>query len=143
MASNWGVTPKQSILFECERRSRDAVIRDCVSILNGRTVDDHMVRVIGGPAAEAVFEGRGGGVGGYWPRVWAARGLLHVWDDLATDAVIGATTHESWRVREMSAKVIARHRVSPAIDAIVILLDDEKPRVRAAAGKAFRVLAEP
>lgn len=143
MGSNWGMTPKQSILLECERRSRHEVIRDCVSILNGHAADDHMLRVIGGPASEAVLEGRDGGSGGYWPRVWAARGLLHVWDDVATEAVIDATAHSSWRVREMSAKVIARHHVSPAVDAVVILLDDENARVRAAASRAFRVIAEP
>jgi hypothetical protein len=118
------------------------VIRDCVSILNGHAVDDHMLRVIGGPSAEAVLEGRNGALNGYWPHVWAARGLLHVWDDVATDAITNATTHTSWRVREMSAKVIARHHVSPAVDAVVILLDDENPRVRVAAGRAFRVIAE-
>ncbi|HUZ40295.1 MAG TPA: HEAT repeat domain-containing protein [Acidimicrobiales bacterium] len=137
------MTPEQSILLECERRSRDEVIDDCVAILNGLAVDDHMLRAIGGPPAEAVLEGRYGGVGGYWPRVWAARGLLHVWDDGATEAIIDATTDASWRVREMSAKVIARHRVSPAVDAVVILLDDENARVRAAASRAFRVIAEP
>ena len=139
MASNWGMTPQQSILFECERRSRGEVIRDCVAILEGHVVDDHILRVIGGPAAEAVLEGRRGGLRGYWPHVWAARGLLHVWDDVATDAINEATTHTSWRVREMSAKVIARHHVSPAVDAIVMLLDDENARVRTAASRAFRV----
>jgi hypothetical protein len=142
MVSNWGMTPKQSILLECERRSRDEVIRGCVAMLKGDTADGHMLRVIGGPAAEAVLEGRDGGVEGYWPRVWAARGLLHVWDDVASDAIIEATTHASWRVREMAAKVITRHHVSPAIDAIVILLDDENARVRSAASTAFRVIAE-
>jgi hypothetical protein len=143
VASNWGLTPKESILLECEHRSRDEVTRDCVAILDGRAVDKHVLRVIGGPAAEAVLEGRAGGVDGYWPRVWAARGLLHVWDDVATEVIITATAHSAWRVREMSAKVIARHRVSAGVDAVVILLDDENARVRAAASKAFRIVAEP
>jgi HEAT repeat protein len=67
---------------------------------------------------------------------------LHVWDDVATDAIIDATAHEAWRVREMAAKVIARHRVGPAIDAVVILLDDENARVRSAASRAFRIVGE-
>jgi hypothetical protein len=137
------MTPKQSILLECDRRGRMGVIRDCVRILHGHSVDGHVLRVLGGPAAEAVLEGRDGGVEGYWPQVWAARGLLHVWDDVGTDAVIAATTHSAWRVREMSAKVIARHHVSDAIDAVVVLLDDENARVRAAASTAFRAVAEP
>jgi len=94
------------------------------------------------PSAENVLEGRDGGIDVYWPRVWAARGLLHVWDDVATDAIITATTHAAWRVREMSAKVIARHHVGSAIDAVVILLDDENARVRASAARPFRTIAE-
>ena len=101
------------------------------------------LRVLGGTERrDRTGRGRAGGVHGYWPRVWAARGLLHVWDDIATDAIIDATTNDSWRVREMSAKVIARHRVRPAIDAVVTLLDDENARVRAAAARAFRAMAE-
>ncbi|MGB8196265.1 MAG: HEAT repeat domain-containing protein [Acidimicrobiales bacterium] len=142
MASHWGMTPKQSVLFECERRSPSAVVHDCVSILSGQTIDPEFLRIIGGPHAETILEGREGGLKGYWPRVWAARGLLHVWNESATDAIITATTHPSWRVREMAAKVVANHHVAPAVDAIVVLLDDENARVRAAAHRAFRVVAE-
>ena len=136
------MTPQRSILFECDRRSRQDVVRDCIAILNGHSFDDHFLRVIGGPSAEIVLENRAGGVHGYWPRVWAARGLLHVWDGVATDAIINSTTNDSWRVREMSAKVIARHRVKPAIDAVVTLLDDDNARVRAAANRAFHAIVE-
>jgi hypothetical protein len=136
------MTPKQSIEFERDRRGHHAVVEDCVAILSGRHVNDDFRRVIGGPSAENVLQGRDGGVDGYWPRVWAARGLLHLWDDVATDAIIDATAHEAWRVREMAAKVIARHRVGPAIDAVVILLDDENARVRTAASRAFRIVGE-
>jgi hypothetical protein len=142
MASYWGMTPKQSVLFECERRSPRAVVRDCVAILSGKKPNAEFLRVIGGPSAETVLEGQAGGLTGYWPRVWAARGLLHVWDDTATEAIIGATTNESWRVREMAAKVIASHHVTPAVDAVVVLLDDDNARVRSAAARAFRVVAE-
>ena len=136
------MTPKQSIEFECDRRNRDAVVHDCIALLIGQRVDDEFLRVIGGPAAETVLGGQAGGLDGYWPRVWAARGLLHVWDDVATDAIIDATTSESWRVREMAAKVIARHHLVPAIDSVVTLLDDENTRVRAAGHRAFRSVAE-
>lgn len=136
------MTPQQSILFECDRRSRAEVVRDCVAILQGQRFDDHFLRVLGGPSAETILDDRAGGVHGYWPRVWAARGLLHVWGEVATETIIGATTDESWRVREMSAKVIARHRVRPAVDAVVLLLDDDNARVRAAAARAFRAVAE-
>ncbi|MGA2970165.1 MAG: HEAT repeat domain-containing protein [Acidimicrobiales bacterium] len=98
--------------------------------------------MLGGPPAELVLDGGAGGVHGYWPPVWAARGLLHVWDDTATAAIIAATSHEHWRVREMSAKVIAAHRVQPAIDAVVRLMDDENARVRTAARRAIAAVAQ-
>jgi hypothetical protein len=117
-------------------------VRTCIALLHGRTVDDDFLRAIGGPSAETVLDGQAGGLDGYWPRVWAARGLLHVWDDVATEAIIAATTDESWRVREMAAKVIARHHVGPGIDEVVTLLDDQNARVRTAARRAFDAIAE-
>jgi hypothetical protein len=142
MADIWGMTPKQSILLEVDRRGRMNCVRECIAILDGHTVDGAFLRVIGGPGGDAVLQGRWGGVEGYWPRVWAARGLLHVWDDVATDAIVGATTHDAWRVREMSAKVVARHHVGPAVDAVVTLLADDNARVRAAARRAFDAIAK-
>jgi hypothetical protein len=111
-------------------------------MLASESFDPEFLRVLGGPPAETVLSGGQGGIDGYWPRVWAARGLLHVWDDSATEEIIAATSNESWRVREMSAKVIAAHKVRPAVDAIVPLLDDENARVRAAARRAFALIAE-
>jgi hypothetical protein len=136
------MTPKQSIELECHRRSPANVVRDCITILDNQQIDDDFLLVLGGPSAQSVLEGDDGGLEGYWPRVWAARGLLHVWNDSATSAIISATTHDAWRVREMSAKVIARHHVGPGIDAVVTLLDDDNARVRAAARRAFNVVAE-
>jgi hypothetical protein len=83
-----------------------------------------------------VLDGWNGGKTGHWPRVWAARGLLHAWDDAATEAITRATKDEAWRVREMAAKVVARHQVGDALGAVAALRDDEVPRVRAAAGRA-------
>jgi len=142
VASNWGITPKSSIEAESHRRSRTAVIHDCIALLGSKSVDPEFLRVLSGPPAELVLDGGAGGVDGYWPRVWAARGLLHVWDDSATAAIIAATSHEHWRVREMSAKVIAAHGVRPAIDAVVRLMDDENARVRTAARRAFAAVAQ-
>jgi len=96
--------------------------------------------VLGGESAAAVLAGAEGGVDGYWPRVWAARGLLHVWSDDATDAIIDATSDRAWRVREMAAKVIARHRVLEALDRVIELIRDENHRVRAAGERALRRL---
>jgi HEAT repeat protein len=70
-------------------------------------------------------------------RVWAARALLYAWDDQALDAVIGALRDEAWRVREMAAKVVARHRIGDALTAVDDLRNDSVPRVRAAAERAM------
>lgn len=137
-----GITPRQSIEAECGRRGRDSVIDGCVGLLEGRhdEVDDGLVLALGGEPARYVLGGGEGGKGGYWPRVWAARGLLHVWDDRATAAVIAAAGDEAWRVREMSAKVVARHRVGDALTAMAELASDRVPRVRAAAERARMLL---
>ena len=104
------MSPRQSVLAECDRRGSDAVVAGCVGLLTGGGADD-------------------------------ARGLLHAWADTATPAIIGATTDQSWRVREMAAKVIARHRVGDALTAVAALRDDDVARVRTAAGRAVAILS--
>jgi hypothetical protein len=110
-----------------------------VDILLGR-VDDDFVRALVGPNADYVLGGHEGGRHGYWPRVWAARTFLYVWDERATPAIARATTDESWRVREMAARVVARHSVHGAVTAVAGLCDDQVPRVRAAAQRAVSAL---
>jgi hypothetical protein len=39
----------------------------------------------------------------------------------------------AWRVRELTAKVVARRRIGRALDAVAALRDDPVPRVRVAA----------
>jgi hypothetical protein len=137
----WRLTPRQSVTAACERRGKAAVVSGCIGLLQGRDdVDDALVLALGGPAAEAVLGGQEGGRAGYWPRVWAARGLLHAWDDRATAAIIQATADGAWRVREMAAKVIACHRVGDAFAAVAELRSDRVPRVRAAAERAVVLL---
>lgn len=141
MPGNWGMTPRQSVLAECDRRGRDAVIEGCIRLLEGKDVDDDLILALAGHHASNVLAGSEGGRNGYWPRVWAARGLLHVWDDEATPAIILAMSHERWRVREMAAKVVAAHQVGDALDAVAALRDDPVPRVRAAADRAVRMVS--
>ena len=78
----------------------------------------------------------------YWARVWAARTLLYVWDDACTADVIAGLCDPAWRVREMCAKVCARWEVGAAADACAALVDDEVPRVRAAAVRVLGVAGE-
>lgn len=141
MPTTWGTTPKRSIEAACRSQGRASVVAKCTAILNGVEADPKFLAVLAGPGAQAVLDGREGGLDGYWPKVWAARGLLHVWDDHATEAIIATAANRSWRVREMSAKVIARHHVRPAIDAVMVLLNDQNARVRAAAHRAFEAIA--
>ncbi|BCJ33727.1 hypothetical protein Athai_12300 [Actinocatenispora thailandica] len=78
----------------------------------------------------------------YWPRVWAARALVYVWDDAAIPAVLDALGDDAWRVREMAAKVVIAHQLGAAGDLLVPLLSDPVPRVRAAAARALGVVGE-
>jgi hypothetical protein len=134
------MSPRERVRDECHRQGEGAVVAGCVDILTGRTVDERLLQVLGGPAAGQVLAGREGGTTGYWPRVWAARGLLYAWNQTAAAAVVAATSDEAWRVREMAAKVTARHRIGAGLDAVIRLRDDPVPRVRAAAGRAIVVL---
>mgnify|MGYP006137620203 CR=1 FL=1 len=62
------------------------------------------------PPARWVITGRPSGPH-YWLRVWATRGLLWAWDDIALETVGAALDDDAWRVREMAVKVVARHRL--------------------------------
>jgi hypothetical protein len=139
--SLWGVTPEQSVVAECVRRGKPEVVSGCIQILEGRGFDDALMLALAGPHARLVLAGHEGGKAGYWPRVWALRGLLYAWDDTATSAVINATSDASWRVREMAAKVCRCHCVEGAFDAMVRLQDDPVSRVQAAAERAIRMMA--
>src|SRR5260221_7016289 len=103
------MTPGGSGAAECERRGIGAVVSGCIDLLDGKGADDTLIVALGGPPAEYVLAGREGGKGGYWPRVWAARGLLYAWSGDAETAIIRATTDEAWRVREKAPQGIARH----------------------------------
>ncbi len=140
MAGLWGVSPWRSVAAECARRGEPAVVAGCVDLLLGREVDDDLVLALGGPHATFVLGGAEGGRGGYWPRVWACRGLLYAWEDTAAPAVVQALTADKWRVREMAARVIARHRVEAAIEAVASLQWDPVARVRAAGERAVVAL---
>jgi HEAT repeat protein len=107
--------------------------------LLGRRVDDQLVLVLGGTHAEAVLAGRDKP---YWLRVWGARGLLWAYDDVAEAALITALGDEHWRVREMACKVVARHEVGAAFDAVSLQREDEIARVRAAAARALSRLIQ-
>jgi len=72
----------------------------------------------------------------------AVAGLLHVWDDNATDAIVAGLTDEHWRPAEMCLKVAARHEVAGTGDGAVSLADHDLPRVRAQAMRALAVTGD-
>jgi hypothetical protein len=138
-SSHWGMTPRQSVEHECERRGLPAVVRGCIDLLNGKPVDDDLILALGGPAARWVRTGEPSGPD-YWLRVWGARGLQYAWDDSARPAVLEALNDEAWRVRDMALKVVARRHLQEASGQVSRLLDDPSARVRASAARAQQAL---
>lgn len=138
--SVWGVTPRQSVEAECAHRGQAAVVAGCVSLLHGLPVDSPLLFALGGPFARVVLDDGPQQRNQYWRRVWGARGLLYAWDEGAAKVVIDALGDEHWRVREMAAKVVARHIIGAALGDVAKLRDDPVPRVRAAAQRALVVV---
>ena len=140
MPLSWGKTPRERVNRACQRRGRDEVIAGCIQVLNGHEADPDLILALGGQPAQWVLTGDQPGPS-YWLRVWAARGLLWAWDDMALPSVLGALTDEAWRVREMALRVVARHRLDDALTTVADLQEDPVPRVRAAASRALVRLA--
>lgn len=134
--SLWGQTPRESIQQECARRGQSAVVAGCMELLGGGDADAELILALGGPPARWVLTGEPPGPS-YWLRVWATRGLLWAWDDVALGSVETALSDEAWRVREMALKVVARHRLDELLLTVVDLQEDPVARVRAAASRAL------
>ena len=79
----------------------------------------------------------------YWPRVWAARSLLHQWTPEPEPAIVTGLADDHWRVREMCAKVAAAHGLASTADACAgLVVGDDNARVRIAALKVVGLLGE-
>ncbi|MFB9238288.1 hypothetical protein ACFFWC_22475 [Plantactinospora siamensis] len=134
-------TPRQRAAAECARRGRSEFVAGCVRLVLGDESELDLVRALTGGSAAKYLDGREH-QDTYWFRVWGMRALLWEWDASATDAVRAGLTDEAWRVREMAAKVIARHLVGDLTESVATLRADPVPRVRAAAERALaRLLA--
>jgi HEAT repeat protein len=132
------VEPRTRVLAECARRGADQVVAGCAALLTGGPADVRLIMVLGGstaPWALELPEERD-----HWFRIWAARGLLWAYADAALPALLAGLRDEQWRVREMCAKVVARHLVGDALPQVITLRDDGVPRVRAAADRAVKRL---
>ena len=67
-------------------------------------------------------------------------GCFYAWGDAAAGDVVAALLDDSWRVREMTAKVVAAQKVMPATTEMILLQEDQIHRVRRGAGRALRRL---
>jgi hypothetical protein len=132
--------PRVRIRRLADQVGEAAVVAGCVAMLRGEDAADPVVAALGGRNARWLTDGERTA---YWGRVWGARGLLYVFDDAAIPALAAAVTDEHWRVREMVAKVVARHRVDALAGPVATLRADGVPRVRAAAERALVTLARP
>ena len=139
-SAHWDMTPRQSVEQECARRGEADVAAACMVLLAGGDVDRPFIFAIGGPAAESVLGPHPRQDQRYFLRVWAARALLYAWDESAQAAVLTALADESWRVREMAAKVVAKRVLGDALPIVAGMNDDPVPRVRAAAARATAIL---
>jgi HEAT repeat protein len=137
------MTPALTLDAMCARRGRAQVVAGCAALIRGDYADEPFIREIGGEGATPILDGNKRVDDRYWFRTWGARGLLYVWDDSALPAIVVATSDEHWRVREMAAKVVARHQLDDALPEVLQLREDPVPRVRAAANRAVARLTTP
>jgi HEAT repeat protein len=131
-------TPRERVEAACASYGEAAVADACMRLLAGADIDPVMRAVFGDQHSPEWLDSD---VNQYWLRVWGARGLLWNWDPRAVPSLRTALADEAWRVRQMAAKVIARHLVDDLQSAVVELQQDPVPRVRAAASRALSLLA--
>lgn len=134
------MTPRERIAAACDRLGTPVVVASCVDLLAGREVADSFVLAVGGGHGRHLLETGPRPDQRYWLRVWAARALLYAWDDTARASVTNALADDSWRVREMAAKVVVRRRIGDALPIVAELCQDPVERVRVAASRATAVL---
>jgi HEAT repeat protein len=115
------------------------MVDGCRALLRGEDVDPALLLALGGPPARKFFDGDVH-EDVYWLRVWAARGLLWAWQGQAAPELRRCLSDESWRVREMGLKVVARHLVEDLLDEVVQRRDDPVARVREQAARCLELL---
>lgn len=138
--------PRAWVAAACAELGETAVLESCLALLDGADPSsvELSLEAIGGPGAAEIVRSSAP----YFARVWAARAMLYVWPagDRTTreldDVLRRRLGDEHWRVREMCAKVVRRHEVGAAADALVPLLLDPVPRVRGAAARALGAVGE-
>lgn len=118
-----------------ERYGEDEVVERAIALLSGANAGEEFLLYVGGHHAQGVLDGA---PPLYWPELWGARTLQYVWSGAAASVVIAGLDNQSWRVREMCARVSLQRELHVATK-LAELTTDEVPRVRSA---ALRALAE-
>src|SRR5689334_5596212 len=113
MMAPMGERPVAELIAElADRLGREPFADVCVDLVRGAPRESHLDSLpwltghdwsAGQPVRDpAVWKD-------YWVRTWGARGLLHVWSDSATEAVVAGLADPEWRPAEMCLKVVAAH----------------------------------
>lgn len=140
------MTPRERLAQASREYGQETVAVWCAELLSGQTSHDATDRPslgwLGGKGADWLLARDELGAHEYWPRVWAARGLLYAWSPRAVPAVVSALDDPAWRVREMAAKVVRLREIGAAGEVLTGLVDDEVTRVRVAALRALAVVGE-
>jgi HEAT repeat protein len=126
-----GVLPRDLVSGAVDLHGRPRVVQWCVELLAGWAADDDP------DWPEIAWLGGTVGWSAYWARTWGARGLLHVGPPARHEIVLAALQDESWRVREMSLKVIRRLGLDDPDGLVDRLVDDPVERVRIQAWMAL------
>lgn len=124
------------------RLGRPGFVMVCVDLLDGAPREGYVEELcaLSGHSPQDVRDA--GRWKDHWPRTWGARGLLHVWQDAATPAIVRGLADEHYRPAEMCLKVAARHEVAGTGDGAVRLAAHELPRVRAQAMRCLAVAGD-
>jgi HEAT repeat protein len=126
-------SPADRIAHIVAELGEDEVIARATALIAGLNAGDEFLLAVGGRHAQGILDGA---PPLYWPEVWGARAFLYVWNDSAIPAVLAGLGNQAWRVREMSAKVVARRKLAFPAE-VAPLATDEVARVRAQAARAL------
>lgn len=119
----------ERIAAAVDHYGEEVVAQNAIALLRAKNAGKDFLLYAGGRHALGILDGA---PALYWPELWGARALLHVWDDAAAPYIVVGLSNQAWRVREMCAKVVLLRDLQVA-PKLVRLTTDENPRVRAAA----------
>jgi hypothetical protein len=127
------LSPADRIAKVVAELGEDEVVARATALIAGLNAGEEFLLAVGGRHAQGILDGA---PPLYWPEVWGARTFLYVWSDSAVPAILAGLGNQAWRVREMSAKVVARRALEFPAE-VAVLATDEVARVRAQAARAL------